>query len=299
MAMLTARLLVVFLCSSVSLFCEFRPVLGVCEEPNFVGTACLNENLAYNQSIRANFDVVAGSENLEKAVDGKPGTCFLESDGSSNRPVTSVDVSQKSLADVVTVLLDATLVNNGGIAKANQIKVTVYKDDGSQETPVANPDHMLIAYHLSQAANVSRVDVRSDGNGARLALCEIQVLTVCPSGTYGVECAKNCSAACVDDVCGRLSGYCTDGCKSDMDVPECRKTCKQGLYGDQCKQHCSKTCAEDVCDETSGHCLQGCKEGWTGDRCSAREVPTGGGAGIKASVLLAIAAAVSTLLQYC
>ncbi|KAK7090360.1 uncharacterized protein [Littorina saxatilis] len=120
----------------------------------------------------------------------------------------------------------------------------------------------------------------------------------CPSGTYGDGCARNCSAACVDGVCDHVTGVCTNGCVSGMaGRPECRKSCDKGLYGEKCDKTCSINCAGGVCDVDSGHCSRGCKEGMSGDVCSIGQ-SKGGGEGIEGSVLLAIAATVSTLLQY-
>ncbi|XP_067668041.1 uncharacterized protein [Haliotis asinina] len=85
------------------------------------------------------------------------------------------------------------------------------------------------------------------------------VLGICPLGTYGQNCERNCSQYCASEVdenvhCERSSGRCSEGC-----VP--------GWHGHQCILPCSNNCNNRTCNQQTGHCTLGCIDNYSGDYC--------------------------------
>ncbi|XP_046564996.1 platelet endothelial aggregation receptor 1-like [Haliotis rubra] len=86
---------------------------------------------------------------------------------------------------------------------------------------------------------------------------------ICPPGTYGDACAKNCSTRCrVYSGTNRI--YC------DKTSGRCAEGCIQGWYDDKCNRQCSKNCINNICNQQAGECTRGCTDGKKGTFC---EIP--------------------------
>ncbi|BFZ15405.1 hypothetical protein BsWGS_18443 [Bradybaena similaris] len=92
------------------------------------------------------------------------------------------------------------------------------------------------------------------GSAMYLSLCEVYVFgeTLCPDGTYGVYCNKNCTCN-EGDICNLATGACAPGCPA-------------GKYGFNCSLDCSIHCYQGKCHNRFGKCIQ-CGPGYFGDKC--------------------------------
>ncbi|XP_048247258.1 ankyrin repeat domain-containing protein 50-like isoform X2 [Haliotis rufescens] len=90
---------------------------------------------------------------------------------------------------------------------------------------------------------------------------------ICPWGTYGDSCDRNCSEHCSVFPgrnivhCDRASGRCSEGC-----IP--------GWYDATCNKECSKNCINNICNHGDGACTAGCKDGKTGTFCEEEQLNT-------------------------
>ncbi|XP_067669965.1 ankyrin repeat domain-containing protein 50-like [Haliotis asinina] len=97
-----------------------------------------------------------------------------------------------------------------------------------------------------------------------LSVTDVGGNTLCPWGTYGVACDRNCSERCrllpEENIvhCDKLSGKCSEGCIS-------------GWYADKCNQECSQNCMNNTCNQLDGDCTLGCKDGKQGRFCEVSE----------------------------
>lgn len=113
------------------------------------------------------------------------------------------------------------------------------------------------------------------------------------AGRFGLNCASNCSSACVPEngeiICDIVSANCSSGqCKSgfwkadcftmcnsncgsdtngdvtcNINTGICDSSCKPGFYGDTCSMSCDTKCYDDTCDRVLGICEECLKENAT------------------------------------
>ena len=100
--------------------------------------------------------------------------------------------------------------------------------------------------------------------------------TSCSAGYHGQICQNNCPSSCVDYICDKRFGNCTEGCidgyyPGDNNCFSCPEVCEDcisantctecipGLWGPQCQQKCPAKCSlctiEGVCIEGSVLCI--------------------------------------------
>ncbi|XP_071086114.1 ankyrin repeat domain-containing protein 50-like isoform X2 [Haliotis cracherodii] len=90
---------------------------------------------------------------------------------------------------------------------------------------------------------------------------------LCPWGTYGDACDKNCS-----EHCGRFPGR--DIVHCDRTSGSCSEGCIPGWYDATCNKECSKNCINYICNHGDGACTAGCKEGKKGNFCEEEPLNT-------------------------
>ncbi|KAI8484641.1 Endothelial cell-specific molecule 1 [Branchiostoma belcheri] len=85
--------------------------------------------------------------------------------------------------------------------------------------------------------------------------------TKCPHGTYGKDCARNCS--CRNGAnCSSSDGWCD--CTDGWYGRDCSKPCLNGRFGQGCSGVC--TCKNNAtCSNVDGSCT--CVRSWTGENC--------------------------------
>ncbi|GFR72962.1 multiple epidermal growth factor-like domains 10 [Elysia marginata] len=101
----------------------------------------------------------------------------------------------------------------------------------------------------------------------------------CKRGTYGENCAHNCSSHCKggDQLCNYKSGQCDLGCVEGYTGEKClqkvaaesEQVCRNRTYGTNCLKRCSEHCAgpQKPCHPVSGACSKGCSDGYIGPQC--------------------------------
>ena len=95
--------------------------------------------------------------------------------------------------------------------------------------------------------------------------------TACASGYYGSYCEKTCPVSCINQLCHKELGYCTDGCtegyysdaascyvcpircRNCVDGQTCTE-CKTGYWGAVCQFDCPVKCTKCTKD---GECIHG------------------------------------------
>lgn len=90
--------------------------------------------------------------------------------------------------------------------------------------------------------------------------------TECSTGTYGPNCAYNCSSGCMNNICSKTDGNCS--CKAGYNGTMCERECTDGTYGYYCNTTCGNCIYGDACDKFTGTCLTGCRAGYYGDLCT-------------------------------
>ncbi|XP_067670088.1 scavenger receptor class F member 1-like [Haliotis asinina] len=132
-------------------------------------------------------------------------------------------------------------------------------------------------------------------DGRKGRFCETEALNVkgnpvCPPGTYGDTCHKNCSERCrAYSVTNRI--YC------DKNSGTCAEGCIPGWYNDKCNMRCSKTCSNKACNHQTGECILGCIDGRKGRFCET-EVTNGRHAGKAQQNSEQLARIVSVIVVY-
>ncbi|XP_048255982.1 uncharacterized protein LOC124153060 isoform X4 [Haliotis rufescens] len=101
----------------------------------------------------------------------------------------------------------------------------------------------------------------------RLALCEVQMFTVCGDGSFGLNCALQCRCYNKSEACDKVTGRCSSGCAAGFTGDDCQTPCRKGWFGVNCQSPCGKECTNSVCDGVTGVCTEGCKPGYIGDMC--------------------------------
>ncbi|KAI8773309.1 platelet endothelial aggregation receptor 1, partial [Biomphalaria glabrata] len=96
-------------------------------------------------------------------------------------------------------------------------------------------------------------------------LCEVEALTECKEGSWGVHCKNKCNESC-PKMCRFDDGICNNACLGFSNPPQCTKACSVGLFGINCSSRCSEQCLNQTCDAITGHCIQ-CREGFQGLFC--------------------------------
>ncbi|XP_066266407.1 uncharacterized protein [Branchiostoma lanceolatum] len=92
--------------------------------------------------------------------------------------------------------------------------------------------------------------------------------TKCPHGTYGKNCARNCSCQ-NGDTCGPSDGDCN--CTDGWYGKDCSKPCPNGRFGWRCQEVCG--CKNNAtCDNVDGSCA--CVTPWTGRHCGQLQTST-------------------------
>ncbi|XP_071118698.1 uncharacterized protein [Haliotis cracherodii] len=94
-----------------------------------------------------------------------------------------------------------------------------------------------------------------------LALCEVQMFTVCPDYWYGFDCASSCRCKNTGEVCEKMTGACSSGCPAGFTGEACRDECQSGFYGENCQLECVQ-CMNKKCRKEDGQCAEGCGPGW-------------------------------------
>lgn len=83
------------------------------------------------------------------------------------------------------------------------------------------------------------------------------IVTAVSPVIWGDTCNSQCPIHCIERVCDKISGSCTQGCT-------------QGQYGDTCDNTCSPGCVGGTCDQQSAICSDGCLQNWTGSQCDGK-----------------------------
>ncbi|XP_055884579.1 uncharacterized protein LOC129926192 isoform X2 [Biomphalaria glabrata] len=86
-----------------------------------------------------------------------------------------------------------------------------------------------------------------------LLLCEVEAITECREGTWGVQCTNTCNEKC-PDLCRFDDGLCSNGCFGYSDPPKCTQECEPGTWGLNCTKTCSNQCFLSLCDSVTGVC---------------------------------------------
>ncbi|XP_046582362.1 uncharacterized protein LOC124289761 isoform X1 [Haliotis rubra] len=109
-----------------------------------------------------------------------------------------------------------------------------------------------------------------------LALCEVQMFTVCPDFRYGFDCSLSCRCKDQAEVCEKMTGSCSSGCPAGFTGRACTEECQSGFYGDNCQQECIQ-CLDKKCGKADGQCTEGCAAGWvpSGQPWCTEECPNG------------------------
>ncbi|XP_062573999.1 receptor-type tyrosine-protein phosphatase F-like, partial [Saccostrea cucullata] len=95
----------------------------------------------------------------------------------------------------------------------------------------------------------------------------------CLIGTFGEDCAKNCSVYCLGGpFCNKQNGHCENGCSPGYRGNLCNDFCRNGSFGQNCGDDCSaqfcqagnfgEKCSE-ICDSNCNqtcHHINGCKQ---------------------------------------
>ena len=80
-------------------------------------------------------------------------------------------------------------------------------------------------------------------------------LDTCPTGTWGSNCEKTCTARCLDGKCNHDNGHC-NACE------------ESSSWGDTCDNTCHTKCSPQECDLETGGCKNGCSDGYYGIYCN-------------------------------
>ncbi|PVD24706.1 hypothetical protein C0Q70_15191 [Pomacea canaliculata] len=134
-----------------------------------------------------------------------------------------------------------------------------------------------------------------DRNSQEMYLCEVEVL-VCPQGSWGDNCVRQCPQCNRNQFCDSITGQCLpcpngEKCPSgEIHLPSApvdevvvqtetvvqlvESKCSVGFWGPNCTLPCNCVDHKEQCYQTDGSCKTGCRPGYEGLNCLKKCEPT-------------------------
>ncbi|XP_048252744.1 uncharacterized protein LOC125380980 isoform X2 [Haliotis rufescens] len=205
--------------------------------------------------------------NAEHAVDGGVNTSF------NSKPYTCSHTTQQMLP-MWTVYL-----NTSSTDRIHHIKLYLRRDFRARDEGMQILVGEQMCYNWSQNVTPpSVVDVTCRqplaGNKVTIqiprttfmTLCEVLIF-VCSDGWFGDDCEQECNCLNSTEICDKITGACSSGCRPGFTGTDCQTHCSDGWFGDGCRERCNCLNSTETCDKITGACSSGCRPGFTGTDC--------------------------------
>ncbi|BFZ15400.1 hypothetical protein BsWGS_18439 [Bradybaena similaris] len=179
------------------------------------------------------------------------------------------------------------LTRNDLFATLKNVVVTLRDKTLAVDILQSTPNVAASSYLFTSLKYLPVISLRVASRAA-FRMCYVETLgeTLCPEGTWGLGCEKECncsiSQTCsvVNGVCHALcplgfysykcSYQCLDNCRPCLkQTGRCREECPRGKFGQLCSNVCPQGCLNNACEWSSGNCLA-CAPGRFGTSCTTQ-----------------------------